>query len=344
MIEPSLSACEFAHTDKETPMFDRLLHGLGAALLALAAAAASAQAPYPAGRPVTIVVPFGAGSTTDVLARELAQRLAPRLGSPVVVENKPGAGGSIGAAGVAKSAPDGHTLLMGTIGVLSINEHLYPTLSYSVQRDFRPVARVADTANVLVVHPSLPVRTLPEFIAHARAHVGRLSYGTPGNGTSPHLAGELLKARAGISAVHIAYSGGPAALNDLVGGQTQFMFYHVTGAAPFLRDGRLRAIAIGAPRRDPLLPDVPTFAEAGLPDFDVTAWIGLMAPAQTPAAVVARIADEVQRILADPEVQARFRQLGADAAPSTPEAFAAHIARESAKWKGVIDRARIRLE
>lgn len=306
---------------------------------------AAAQAPgYPGSRPITMIVPFGAGSTTDVLARELAQRLGARLGGSVVVENRPGSGGNIGTAAVARSAPDGHTLLMGTIGVLSINEHLYAQLPYEVSRDFVPVARVADVANMLIVHPSVPATDLKSFIAHARANVGRLNYGSPGNGTSPHLAGELLKARAGITAVHLPYRSAVYALSDLVAGNLQFMFYHVTGAVPLIKEGRVRPIAIAAPRRDPLTPDLPTFAEAGLPDFDVTAWIGLMAPTGTPSAVVTRLADEVNRILSDPEVQQRYRHLGATVAGGTREAFGAHIQRESTKWKAVIQRAGIRAD
>ncbi|GAD24828.1 tripartite tricarboxylate transporter substrate binding protein [Acidovorax sp. MR-S7] len=316
-------------------------------VLALACALCGVHAPaagYPGGKPIRIIVPTGAGSSTDVLARELAQRLAERIKNPVVVENRTGAGGGIGAQAVASAPADGHTLLMGTIGVLAINEHLYARIPYDVERQFVPVVEVARVPNLLLVNPSLPVRTLPELIAYAQTNAGRLNFGSSGNGTSPHLAGEMLKHRAGITATHVPYRGGPEAITDLLAGNLQFMFYHVTGALPYLKDGRLRAIALASPQRDPLLPGLPTFADAGMADFDVTAWVGLMAPRGTPAQAIRRLNSESSALLAQPEVRQRYRELGADAAGGTPEAFGSHIRAESAKWGALIRQAGIRLD
>lgn len=304
----------------------------------------SAQAAdFPGGKPIRIIVPTGAGSSTDVLARELALRLGDRLKNPVVVENRTGAGGSIGAQAVATAPGDGYTLLMGTIGVLAINEHLYPKLTYSVERQFTPVVEVARVPNLLLVNPSLPAKTLPEFVAYAKAHPGQLNFGSSGNGTSPHLAGEMLKSRTGIVATHVPYRGGPEAISDLLSGNLQFMFYHVTGALPYLKDGRLRAIALAAPTRDSQLPDLPTFADAGMPNFDVTAWIGLMAPAGTPPEAIALINRQSAALLAMPQVQQRYRELGAEAVGGTSADFGSRIKTESAKWGSLIKSANIRL-
>lgn len=316
---------------------------LAGTLFGLAAPGTHA-ADYPGGKPIRIIVPTGSGSSTDVLARELALRLADKLKNPVVVENRTGAGGSIGAQAVASAPADGYTLLMGTIGVLAINEHLYAKIPYNVERQFTPVVEVARVSNLLLVNPSLPVKTLPEFIAYAKANAGKLNFGSSGNGTSPHLAGEMLKSRTGISATHVPYRGGPEAIGDLLSGNLQFMFYHVTGAQPYLKDGRLRAIALAAPKRDAQLPDLPTFADAGVPDFDVTAWIGLMAPTGTPAEATALISRQSAVLLALPEVQQRYRELGAEAVGGTPAAFGAHIKTESAKWGALIKQANIRID
>lgn len=316
---------------------------LAASLTSLAMQSAQA-ADFPGGKPIRIIVPTGAGSSTDVLARELALRLGERLKNPVVVENRTGAGGSIGAQAVATAPADGYTLLMGTIGVLAINEHLYPKLAYNVERQFIPVVEVARVPNLLLVNPNLPVKTLPEFVAYAKAHPGKLNFGSSGNGTSPHLAGEMLKSRAGIVATHVPYRGGPEAISDLLSGNLQFMFYHVTGALPYLKDGRLRAIALAAPTRDSQLPDLPTFADAGMPNFDVTAWIGLMAPAGTPPEAVALINRQSAALLAVPQVQQRYRELGAEAVGGTSADFGARIKTESAKWGALIKSANIRLD
>lgn len=316
---------------------------VAASLTSLAMQSAQA-ADFPGGKPIRIIVPTGAGSSTDVLARELALRLGERLKNPVVVENRTGAGGSIGAQAVATAPADGYTLLMGTIGVLAINEHLYPKLAYNVERQFIPVVEVARVPNLLLVNPNLPVKTLPEFVAYAKAHPGKLNFGSSGNGTSPHLAGEMLKSRAGIVATHVPYRGGPEAISDLLSGNLQFMFYHVTGALPYLKDGRLRAIALAAPTRDSQLPDLPTFADTGMPNFDVTAWIGLMAPAGTPPEAVALINRQSAALLAMPQVQQRYRELGAEAVGGTSADFGARIKTESAKWGALIKSANIRLD
>ncbi|WP_298428993.1 tripartite tricarboxylate transporter substrate binding protein [Ottowia sp.] len=316
---------------------------LAIAVLGLSTYSAQA-ADYPGGKPIRIVVPTGAGSSTDVLARELSLRLAEKLHNSVIVDNRTGAGGSIGAQAVATAPADGYTFLMGTIGVLAINEHLYSKIPYNVERQFVPVIEVARVPNLLLVNPSLPVKTLPEFVAYAKSHAGELNFGSSGNGTSPHLAGEMLKSRAGITATHVPYRGGPEAMSDLMSGNLQFMFYHVTGALPQLKNGRLRAIALAAPTRDPQLPDLPTFAEAGMPNFDVTAWIGLMAPAGTPPEIIALINSQCAALLALPQVQQRYRELGAEAVGGTSAAFGERIRAESAKWGALIKQANIRLD
>ena len=246
------------------------------ALSAAFAIGASAQ-PYPT-KPIRIVVPFPAGGTTDVLARAAAQKLTETLGQPAVVDNRPGAGGNIGAELVAKSAPDGYTLLMGTVGTHAINPSLYPKMPYDHLRDFAPVILVAGVPNVLVINPSLPVNSVQELIAYAKANPGKLNFASSGNGTSIHLSAELFKTMAGVQMAHIPYKGSAPALQDLAGGQVQLMFDNLPSALALIRAGRLKALAVTSKERAPALPDVPTIAESGLPGFEASSWFDCSHP------------------------------------------------------------------
>ncbi len=327
----------------QKPMTSPRRRALLQAAAALAAGAtpwaARAQAGWP-GKPVKIVVNFPPGGVADTLARLLAPGLQEALGQPVVVENRGGSGGNLGADAVAKSAADGYTLLMSSGGTISVNPHLYPRLPYDPAKDLVPVAVVARVAVYLVVKPELPARTVSEFIALLKSQPGRLSYGSAGSGSSPHLAGEMMKAQSGTFAVHVPYRGAALALNDLLGGQIDFAFDPGI-ALPHVRAGRLRLLAVGSPRRSPLFPDVPTLAEAGLPGFDADTFFGLYAPAGTPAAVVERLHAEVNRILATAPVRERAIALGGEAAPMTRAAFSARMAQDYDKFGKVIRERKI---
>ena len=302
------------------------------------AAAAWAQpnlSPYPS-KPIRIVVPFPAGGTTDVLARAAAQKLTESLGQPVVVDNRPGAGGNIGAELVAKSAPDGYTMLMGTVGTHAINASLYPKMPYDHVRDFAPVILVAGVPNVLVVNPSLPVNSVQELIAYGKANPGKLNFASSGNGTSIHLSGELFKTMTGVQMAHIPYKGSAPAIQDLAGGQVQLMFDNLPSALPLIKAGRLKALAVTSKTRAAVLPDVPTVAESGLPGFEASSWFGLLAPAGTPQPVIAKVNAEIAKWLATPEAKEKLLAQGANVAGGTPEDFARHIAAETAKWQKVV--------
>jgi tripartite-type tricarboxylate transporter receptor subunit TctC len=304
------------------------------ALVAIVAAGAWAQA-YPT-RPIRIVVPFPAGGTTDVLARAVAQKLTESLGQPTVVDNRPGAGGNIGAELVAKSAPDGYTLLMGTVGTHAINPSLYPKMPYDHVRDFAPVILVAGVPNVLVINPALPINSVQELIAYGKANPGKLNFASSGNGTSIHLSGELFKTMAGVQMAHIPYKGSAPALQDLVGGQVQLMFDNLPSSLALIKAGKLKALAVTSKERAAALPDVPTLAESGLPGFEASSWFGLLAPAGTPQPVIAKLNAEVAKWLASPEAKEKLLAQGAIAAGGTPEDFARHIAAETAKWQKVV--------
>ena len=309
-----------------------------AASLAVAAAvppAALAQTAFPT-RPIRIVVPFPPGGTTDLLARAAAQKMAEAWKEQAVVDNRPGAGGNIGAELVAKAPPDGYTMLMGTVGTHSINASLYAKMPYDHVRDFAPVILVAAVPNVLVVHPSVPVNSVAELIAYAKANPGRLNFASSGSGTSIHLAGELFKVMAGVTMTHVPYKGSAPAIADLVGGQVQLMFDNLPSALPQIKAGRLRALGVTSAQRAPALPDVPTIAESGLPGYEASSWFGLLAPAGTPKDVVAKVNGEVARWLASPEAKEKLLSQGANAAGGTPEDFARHIAAETAKWQQVV--------
>ena len=312
-----------------------LLAALAASLAAALAPVAFAQPAYPT-KPIRIVVPFPPGGTTDILARAAAQKMTEAWKEKAVVDNRPGAGGNIGAELVAKAPADGYTLLMGTVGTHAINASLYAKMPYDHVKDFAPVILVAAVPNVLVVHPSVPATTVAELIAYAKANPGKLNFASSGSGTSIHLAGELFKVMAGVQMTHVPYKGSAPAIADLLGGQVQLMFDNLPSALPQIRAGKLRALAVTSSQRAAALPDVPTIAESGLPGYEASSWFGLLAPAGTPADIVAKINGEVARWLASPEAKEKLLAQGANAAGGTPEDFARHIATETAKWQKVV--------
>ncbi|MBL8382344.1 MAG: tripartite tricarboxylate transporter substrate binding protein [Burkholderiales bacterium] len=301
------------------PLFRRAARAALVAFLAAGAGAAFAQA-WPAAKPVRMIVNFPPGGAADVIARAIAAPLGETLAQQVIVENRPGANGNIGADAVAKSPADGYTLLMSSGGAVSINPHLYPKMPFDPAKDIVPVAAAARVLVFLVVRPEVPAKTVAEFIAHARANPGRLTFGSPGNGSSPHIAAEMLKGATRTFMVHIPYRGGAPALVDLLGGQLDFMFDPGLGLQ-HVRSGKLRMLAVGSPKRSPLFPDVPTLAEAGIAGFDADSWFGFYAPAGTAAETIARLNREVNRILGTPAVRERILALGGEPAPMTPAEF-----------------------
>ncbi len=294
---------------------------------------AQAQA-YP-NKPVKVIVNFPPGGAADVLARLLSAPLQDALGQPVVVENRGGAGGNIGADAVAKASGDGYTLLMSSGGTLSINPHLYARMPFDPNKDLVPVAAVARVAVYLVSRPELPAKNVNEFVAHLKANPGRLTFGSPGTGSSPHLAGEMLKSMTGTYAVHVPYRGGGPALQDLLGGQFDFWFDPGVGLQ-HVRSGRLKLLGVGSSKRSPLFPDVPTLSEAGLKGFDADSYFGLYAPAGTPAEVITRINTEVNKILATNSVRERIVGIGGEAAPMSPSAFGSVVAADSKRYGELI--------
>ena len=316
------------------------LTALAAAPLATAPFAVLAQAAWPS-KPVRIVVPFAAGGTTDILARALAPELQRVFGQPFIVDNKPGAGGNIGAAEVAKSAPDGHTLLMGTVGTHGINQSLYPKLPYDPIKDFAPVTLVAAVPNVLVFNPAkaeqLGIRNVADLIKYAKANPGKLNMASSGNGTSIHLAGELFKAMTGSYMVHFPYRGSGPALIDLIGGNMDLMFDNLPSSMQQIKAGKLKALAVTSAARSPALPDVPTIAEAGpVKSYEASSWFGLLAPHGTPVDVVNRLQQETAKALASPVLKERLMAQGAVPSGNTPAEFAKLIDAETAKWAQVV--------
>lgn len=304
--------------------------------LCLAVQAASAQ-DYPT-RPVTLVVPFPAGSTTDLVGRILADELGKSLGQNVIVENRGGAGGTIGTEAVARATPDGHTLLMGTIGTHSINPAVYAKINYDPILDFAPIIQFGTAPNVLVVNPSLPVNSVKDLIAYIRANPGKVNYGSSGNGTSNHLSGAMFIARNGLSAQHLPYRGGAQAITDLLRGEVQFIFYHYLPLLPHIKEGKLRAIAITSAKRIEALPDVPVMKEAGMDDFEVSAWFGVWAPAKTSPEVVGKLNTIISGIINSPEVKKNLEAQGIDPVSGSPKDLLELNKKELERWsKAVAD-------
>jgi tripartite-type tricarboxylate transporter receptor subunit TctC len=303
--------------------------------LLVAQAVLAGEPAYPS-RPVRLVVGFAPGGSTDVTARIVAERLTTVFGQQVLVDNRTGAGGNIGAEIVAKAPPDGYTMVMGSSSNFGVNPTLYKHLPYDAIRDFTPVSLVSFAPNALLVHPSVPAQTVKELVAYAKANPGKLSFASSGQGGSNHMAGELFKMVAAVDIVHVPYKGTGPALADTIAGNVQMQFGSVIAALPLVKAGKLRALAVTVPKRVPALPQVPTMAEAGYPAVETTVWNGVLVPAKTPVAIVTRLNSEIVAVLKDPELRARFAAQGAEAVGSTSAEFAAHIRREIDKWGKVV--------
>ena len=301
------------------------------ALLALAVAAQAAGQAFP-GKPIRLVVPFPPGGAVDFYARVVQQPLSEALGQTVVIDNRAGASGMVGAELVAKSVPDGYTLLIGNIASLAINVGIYPKMPYDPLKDFTPIVRTVDVNYVLVVHPSVPARTVAELVAYAKANPGKLSYGSAGSGSLPHLGTELFKAQTGIDMVHVPYKGGGPMVTDLLGGSVQVVIGDQANLMPHVATGKLRALAVATPKRSPNAPELPTIAESGLAGFDATAWQGVVGPAGMPADVVTRLNEAFNKVMAMPAVRDKLVGGGLEPVGGTPAEFGRFIASEIAKW------------
>ena len=311
-------------------------------LFACAATPALAQQGYPA-KPIRVVAPFAAGGLVDVLARAVGEKLRPALGQPVVVDNRPGAGGNIGADLAAKAEPDGYTLLMSSAGILTINESLYAKMPFNAATAFAPVSLVAEMHMLMVVGQNYPAKTVGEFIALAKKDAGKINFGSPGNGTTGHLGMEMIQAAAGIKITHVPYKSAAEAVLAVIGGQIQGVMDNPPTVLNHIKAGALRAVAVASPQRLAQLPDVPTFDEAGLKGFEASSWFGMVVPAKTPRAVIVRLNSEIVRALREPDLQTRFSALGARLGGNTPEAFDAYIKSERAKWSKIVRDANIKL-
>jgi len=320
-----------------------VLRGLMAAALAMPISRTALGQTYPV-RPIRIVVPASAGAgVMDIMARLVGQRLGVSLGQQVIIDNRPGAGGNLGADVVAKATPDGYTLLVSTVQVV-VSPFLYAGLPYDPLVDLMPVTMLNSAPLLLVVHPSVPAKSVAELIAYAKAHPGQLNYGSGGVGSTPYLSAELFKSLAGIDVVHVPYKGGAPALADLVAGQLSFMIENVPGTMPFVKDGRLRALAITSAQRSPFAPELPTMAEAGVPGYEMIGWNGLFAVKRTAPELVEKLYAEVAKVLRAPEVKEQMATLGAEPGGDTPAEFGAFVKAESARWGKIIKEKGIRSE
>lgn len=317
----------------------RVLAILLALLLPLAAAAET----WPA-RPIRFIIPFPAGGPTDVLSRFLAERLSQSLGQQVIVDNRPGAGGNIGAEAVARAPADGYTFLFASQGVYVTNAALFAKLAYDPKGDFAMVSLIAAVPNVVVVGAGAPIKSVPELIAFAKAQPGKATSGSGGNGSAGHLSLELLKVTASVDIAHVPYRGSAPMLADLLGGQTTMAIDALNSALPYVRDGRLRAIAVTTTKRSASLPDVPTVAEQGLADFESSAWFAVAAPAKTPEAIIARLSKEIVAALGSPELADRIRDLGAEPIGGSPADAARFVAAEREKWTGLVERTNLKVD
>jgi tripartite-type tricarboxylate transporter receptor subunit TctC len=310
--------------------------------LAAAALAATAQ-DYP-NKPIRLIVPFGTGGATDNSGRALADRLAPKVGQRIVVENRAGAGGNIGTELVAQASPDGYTLLLALDATMVVNPYTLSKVPFDTVRDFAPITKLGDVALVLAAHAALPAKNLSELLAYSKANPDKLSFSTGGNGSTTHVAGELLKQRTGLDMQHIAYKSGGLAVMDAVGGQVQLTYSAVAGANTHIRSGRLVGIGVSSKKRVASLPDVPTFIEQGLKDFEAVSWVGVMAPAKTPRPFIDKLHRDITAVLKEPELRERFSVLGIEPVGNTPGEFAAQIKADMARWKQVVERAKIKAD
>jgi tripartite-type tricarboxylate transporter receptor subunit TctC len=323
--------------EKSMIKFARTIAALAA--LALAIGAVNAQTAAWPSKPIKWVVPFAPGGTTDILARTVGEKLAIALGQPVVVENKPGAGGGVGAEFTARSAPDGYTIMGGTISTHAINASLYSKLPYDPVKDFVAITLIARVPNLLVVNPTIPANNVAELIALLKANPGKYTFASSGNGTSQHLSGELFKTMAGVDMQHIPYKGSPPALQDVVGGQVSMTFDNITTAWPLAKAGKLRPLAVTTAKRSAIAAEVPTLAEAGLPGFEVGSWQGVFAPAGTPPDVVKRLNTEIVKILNLPDVREKLSVLGAEPVGNSQEEFSAMVKAEVVKWSDIVKKS-----
>jgi tripartite-type tricarboxylate transporter receptor subunit TctC len=288
------------------------------------------------------VVPFVPGGVTDTSGRVIAEQLTKRLGQPVIVDNRPGASGNIGTQQVATADADGYTLLLAYDGTMVINPHVFEKISFNTEKDFASVGKIGDAILILVAHPSVTAKNLQELIALSKTQPGGLSYGTSGTGGTPHIAGELLNQRTGSNFVHIPYKGGGQALTDVLGGNIPVVYTAVAGALQHVKGGKLNAIGVSSAQRSSSLPNVPTFIESGLPDFEISSWVGILAPAKTPKPILDKLNAELNAVLSDPETKARLEVLGIAATPGTPAAFAENIRRDLARYGQVVKKAGIK--
>ena len=321
-------------------MFRRALYAL---ILLAAVPGVQAAESYPA-RPIRFVVPYPPGGTTDILARVIGVKISESMGQQVVVDNRPGAGGNIGTDLVAKAAPDGYTLVVSAVSTLAIGASLYSNLPYDVLKDLAPVALIGAVPNVLVVNPSVPAKSVRELVALAKAQPGKLNFGSAGTGTTVHFAGELFKMLAGVNMIHVPYRGAAPAMTDLLGGQIQLMFDFLSSSLPYIKAGRIRALAVTSPKRTPLMLELPTVAESGVPGYEVLGYFGILAPAKTTRSVVGKLNAEVVRIVRLPDVQERLAQEGVDASHARPEEFSRYLANEVEKWAKVVKVSGVRVD
>jgi tripartite-type tricarboxylate transporter receptor subunit TctC len=312
-------------------------------LLLLSPLGAAQAADYPT-RPVTLVVAFTPGGPSDVLARILGKKLEQILGQPFVIENRPGAGGNVAAEAVAHAAPDGYTLLNGNNSILATNAALYKKVNYDAEADFAPISLIGSQANILVVNPALPVNSMAELIALAKARPGKLNFASSGHGAAAHLAGELFKAEAKVDIVHVPYKGAAPALQDLIAGHVDMMFATAASVVPHIRDGKVRALAVTTPKRTAVLPDIATVDELGIKGFDATTWHGLVAPARVPKEIIIALNRATVAALADAAVRKSLGNLGVDIAGGTPEQFAAYVKAEIPKWTAIVKASGARLD
>ncbi|MFN0304361.1 MAG: Bug family tripartite tricarboxylate transporter substrate binding protein [Burkholderiales bacterium] len=310
----------------------------------LIAMAVAAQAQDYPSKPIRLIVPFGTGGATDTSGRALAEALERRINQRIVVENRAGAGGNIGTELVAQSSPDGYTLLLALDATMVVNPFTLSKVPFDTIKDFGPVTKLGDVALVLAAHPSLPAKNLAELLAYSKAHPNKLSYASGGNGSTTHVAGELLKQRTGLDMQHVAYKSGGLAVLDAVGGQVQLTYSAAAGSNAHIRAGRLVGIGVSTTKRIGSLPDVPTFIEQGLSNFEAVSWVGIMAPAKTPRPIIDRLHAEITAALTEPELRRRFDALGIEPVGNTPEEFAAQIRADMARWQAVVERAKIKAD
>ncbi|HVE88384.1 MAG TPA: tripartite tricarboxylate transporter substrate binding protein [Burkholderiaceae bacterium] len=319
-----------------------LIIGTSLALIGTASCAL-AQAPYP-NKPIRLVVPFTTGGVTDTSARVVADFLSKRLGQQVVVDNRPGASGNIGTQQVAAADADGYTLLLGFDGTMVINPHVFDKVPFNTVRDFAPVGKIGNAILILVAHPGLPAKNLRDVLALSKTQSGGLFYGTSGTGGTPHIAGELLKQRTGANLTHVPYKGGGQAIIDVMGGNIPLVYTAVAGAHQHVKSGKLIGVAVSSAQRSASLPDVPTFIESGVPDFEINSWVGILAPIKTPKPILDKLNTELNAVLSDPEVRERLNVLGINATPGTADKFSEEIKRDLARYGGVVKAAGIKAE